>query len=49
MSEALRSRTRGVIPAASINCDLEGSINLLPLFLAPSYFSRAMGERWRNM
>lgn len=32
-------------PVASINWDLVGSINLLPLFLALSYFSRAMGER----
>ena len=32
-------------PAASINWDLMGSINLLPLFLALSYFSRTTGER----
>jgi hypothetical protein len=35
----------GNVPMASLNWDLTGSINLLPLFLALSYFFMAMETR----
>lgn len=41
----LCSRRQLIVPAVSINCHLAGSINLLPLFLALSYFSLAVETR----